>query len=40
MGTMIVLDFIDAINLANIDKMVDLMTFDHEFIDSQDKRTI
>ena len=40
METKIVLDFIDAINNANPDKMVDLMTFDHVFIDSQDNRTI
>ena len=40
MGTTVVLDFIEAINHANIDKMVDLMTIDHVFIDSQDNRTI
>jgi ketosteroid isomerase-like protein len=36
METDIVLGFIDAINCANVDKMYDLMTIDHSFIDSQD----
>jgi len=40
MNTSVVLDFIEAINNANLDKMVDLMTIDHVFIDSQDNRTI
>lgn len=40
MGTTVVLDFIEAINNANLDKMYDLMTIDHVFIDSQDNRTI
>ena len=40
MGTRIVLEFINAINHANIDKISDLMTIDHEFIDSQDNRTM
>jgi len=40
METKIILDFIDAINNANLDKMYDLMTIDHVFIDSQDNKTI
>jgi len=40
MGTKIVLDFIDAINSANVDRLYDLMTIDHIFIDSQDNRTV
>ena len=40
MGTTVVLDFVEAINNANPDKMIDLMTIDHVFIDSQDNRTI
>jgi ketosteroid isomerase-like protein len=40
METKIVLDFIEAINCSNVDKMCDLMTIDHVFIDSQDNRTI
>ena len=40
MNTSVVLDFIEAINSANLDKMVDLMTTNHVFIDSQDNRTI
>ena len=40
MNSKIVLDFIDAINNANLDKMVDLMTIDHVFVDSQDNKTI
>ena len=38
METRIVLDFIDAINCANVDKMYDLMAIDHMFIDSQDNK--
>jgi hypothetical protein len=38
METKIVIDFIDAINCANVDKMNDLMTNDHLFIDSQDNK--
>lgn len=34
----IVIDFIDAINCANVDKMNDLMAIDHLFIDSQDNK--
>jgi hypothetical protein len=40
METKIVLDFIDAINSANVDKIYDLMTIDHVFIDPQDHKTI
>lgn len=40
MDTKIVLDFIQAINCGDIDKMCDLMATDHIFIDSQDNRTI
>ena len=36
----IVLDFIQAINCSDVDKMCDLMTIDHTFIDSQDNQTI
>jgi ketosteroid isomerase-like protein len=38
METTIVYDFVDAINCANIDKMVALMANDHLFIDSQDNK--
>lgn len=38
METKIVLDFIDAINCADVDKMFDLMATDHVFIDSQDNK--
>lgn len=31
-------DFINAINRADVDKMVDLMADDHTFIDSQDNK--
>ncbi len=40
METKIVLDFIHAINCANVIKMCDLMAIYHIFIDSQDNRTI
>ena len=40
METKIVLDFIVAINEANVNKICDLMTTDHVFIDSQDNKTI
>ncbi len=40
MGTRIVLDFIDAINSANVDKIYNLMAIDHEFIDSQDNKAM
>jgi hypothetical protein len=32
----VILDFIDAINCTNVDKIYDLMTIDHLFIDSQE----
>ena len=38
MNTNIVLDFIAAINNADIDKICGLMTDDHLFIDSRDNR--
>jgi ketosteroid isomerase-like protein len=38
MDTKIVLDFIDAINCSNVDKMYALMATDHLFIDSQDNK--
>jgi ketosteroid isomerase-like protein len=40
MGTKVVLDFADAVNNGNVDKIYDLMTVDHEFIDSQENKTI
>jgi hypothetical protein len=40
MKKQIILDFIDAINCANVNRICDLMTIDHIFIDSQDNRTI
>jgi limonene-1,2-epoxide hydrolase len=40
MNTNIVLDFVNAINNANVDKIYNLMTDDHLFIDSQDNRVI
>ena len=38
MKSKVLLDFIDAINHANLDKMVDLMADEHTFIDSRDNR--
>jgi len=38
MGTKIVLNFIDAINSADVDRMCDLMSIDHQFTDSQDHK--
>ena len=35
MDLKIVLDFIESINSANIDRLYDLMSTDHEFIDSR-----
>ena len=35
MDLKIVLDFIESINSANIDRLYDLMSHDHEFIDSR-----
>jgi len=40
METQVVLDFIAAINSANIDKIYKLMATDHVFIDSQDNKVI
>jgi len=36
----VISDFVAAINCANVDKIYDLMTFDHLFIDTQDNRTV
>lgn len=36
----VILDFVAAINCANVDKIHDLMTFDHLFIDTHDNRTV
>ena len=38
MKTKVVLDFVDAINSADVDKLYSLMTIDHIFIDSQDNK--
>jgi ketosteroid isomerase-like protein len=38
MNTKSTLEFVDAINKADIDKICSLMTVDHVFIDSQDNR--
>ena len=40
MNTKTALDFVDAINRADIDKIYSLMSDDHVFIDSQDSRII
>lgn len=40
MNTNVVLDFADAINTANVDKICGLMTDDHLFIDSRDNKTL
>jgi ketosteroid isomerase-like protein len=40
MNTKVVLDFVEAINNGNVDKIYDLMTDNHLFIDSQDNRVI
>ena len=40
MNRNIVLDFVEAINSANVDKIYNLMTDDHLFVDSQDNRVI
>jgi len=40
MKSKVLLDFIDAINHANLDKMVDLMADDHTFVDSRDNKCI
>jgi len=39
MKTKILLDFVDAINCANVDRMADLMADDPVFVDSRDNRT-
>jgi putative acetyltransferase len=39
MYTKVILDFVDAINHADIDKMIGLMTDDHVFVDSRDNRS-
>jgi ketosteroid isomerase-like protein len=36
----VILDFVDAINCTEVDRISDLMTIDHLFIDSQDNRTV
>jgi ketosteroid isomerase-like protein len=38
MKTKILLDFVDAINAADVDKLYSLMTNDHIFIDSHDNK--
>jgi ketosteroid isomerase-like protein len=35
----VVLDFIDAINSSDVEGIIDLMTDDHVFIDSQGNKT-
>jgi len=40
MGLKIVLDFIESINSANIDKLYNLMSNDHVFIDSRGKSMV
>jgi ketosteroid isomerase-like protein len=40
MDLKVVSDFIESINSANIDKIYNLMTKDHEFIDSQGNKMI
>ena len=40
MKNKIVLDFVDAINSANVENLYTLMSDDHLFIDSQDNRVI
>jgi ketosteroid isomerase-like protein len=39
MYTKIILDFVDAINHADLDKMVELMADDHVFVDSRDNKS-
>ncbi len=39
MNTEVIFEFIDAINNASIDKISNLLTDDHVFIDSQDNKT-
>jgi len=40
MDLKVVRDFIESINSANIDRICNLMTIDHEFIDSQGNKMI
>jgi|ERR1035437_1669101 len=40
MNTKVFLNFIKAINSTNVDKIYDLMTDNHLFIDSQDNRVV
>ena len=40
MKSKILVDFIDAINAADVDKLYSLMTKDHQFIDSHDNKVI
>ncbi|MBN2394897.1 MAG: nuclear transport factor 2 family protein [Candidatus Atribacteria bacterium] len=40
MDIKVVHDFIESINSANIDRMYNLMTKDHEFIDSQGNKMV
>jgi hypothetical protein len=40
MKTKILLDFVDAINTADVDKLYSLMTIDHIFIDSHDTKNL
>ena len=39
MNSQVVLNFVDAINHADVDKMYELMTEDHLFVDSRDNKT-
>ena len=39
MNSQVLLDFVDAINRADVDRMVELMTEDHLFVDSRDNMT-
>ncbi len=36
----VILDFVNAINSSDISRIIELMTNDHLFIDSQDNRTV
>ena len=38
MNTKVILDFVDAINRADVVNMVELMAEDHTFVDSRDNR--
>ena len=39
MYTKVILDFVDAINQADLDKMVELMADDHVFVNSRDNKS-